>query len=315
MGLLQGNSLELIYRLRAQRDYWLDEYLTMPKRMHVSTVISSFPKVEAMATQEFTCLATHPTLGLGFEHDITLGCWTWIWEWTYQNSSFRVPIPILHLGSISDPNYYSQKVYYGLYSLIVQSMVADLFQDAETKKKEPEKVENPPIGVDKTYEEKTKAEADRQLALMKKVAERKRLFESKRDDGLVILRATYWLESLPSTDPTYGRVISMDATRQLQFWVCNGKLDLPSVPKSCWLGFYNLEYEKKSPRTSQQWDWRIWRSWARRSNRQEQIRSKPQLTIRYSHGGYVYEITIGETEAVVLPSSRSQLIGHISVVQ
>ena len=98
MGLLQGNSLELSYKFRAQKDYWLDEYITMPKQIQISTILSGFPKIEGMVTQEFSCLATHPTLGFGMEHDVALGCWTWVWEWTYQNSSFRIPIPVLHLG-------------------------------------------------------------------------------------------------------------------------------------------------------------------------------------------------------------------------
>jgi hypothetical protein len=320
IGMMQGNSLNLTYELRAQKDSWLDEYITIPKLIEASTVISGFPKISGMVTQEFTSLATHPTLGFGMEHDISLGTWTWIWEWTYQNSTFRVPIPVLRLGSISDPSFYTQKMYYGIYSLLVQAMVADLFQDVEEQKKpEMEDVQNPPTKVHKSISEsKTKKEAEQQVALMERVAETKRIMESRRDDGLVILRATYWLESQSANGQMPGPVLSMDATRQLQFWVTNGRLSLSSFPKSSRLGFYSLETESQvSAAPKFKWDWRVWRRWMRRNLRrsQQQRPKTPRLTIRYTNGGYVYEITIGETEALVLPSKRAQLLGHASSVE
>eukprot|EP00980_Cylindrotheca_fusiformis_P005668 scaffold1184_cov132-Cylindrotheca_fusiformis.AAC.89 len=320
IGMMRGNSLELTYKLRAKKDHWLDNYVTIPKLIEASAAISSFPKISGMVVQEFTSLASHPTLGFGMEHDTTLGTWTWIWEWRYQNSMFRVPIPVLRLGSVSDPSFYSRKLYSGMYSLLVQAMVADLFQDVQQQKKtEVEEVQNPPKRAPKALAAyKSKKEAEQQVALMEGVAESKRLMESRRGDGLVILRATYWLESYSANGEIPAGVVSMDATRQLQFWVTKGRLALPSLSKSSLLGFYSLETEFQTPASSEvKWDWRIWRRWTQHSVRtwQQERRTTAKLTIRYTSGGYVYEITVEETEALMLPNERSQLLGHATSVE
>jgi hypothetical protein len=308
LGMLQGNSLELSYKLRFQKYSWLEEYITLPKHLQFSTVLGGFPKVLGMVTQEFTSLASHPTLGFGMEHDISLACWTWIWEWTYNNSTFRVPIPVVHLGSISDPGaFYWGKFYSAIYCLLIQSMVADILQD-DNKKQEEGRQKGATVTTLPLSYIKSKEDAARQLVMMEKVAEKKRMSESNTD-GLVILKATYWVESRD----IQGKIISMDATKQLQFWVSNGKLHLPSVPKAAWLGFYNLQTER-SP-FSPGWDWRFWRRWTRRAVHPQPRAKQPQLTIRFACSGYVYEITVGETEAVTLPCTRAQLLGYAGSVQ
>jgi hypothetical protein len=126
--------------------------------------------------------------------------------------------------------------------------------------------------------------------------------------------------------PLRTKLISMDATTQLQFWVVQGKLMLPSIPKSCWLGFYNLQTEagiywqktlSKKQRQQHWWDWRFWRRWTRHPlTPKSQLSTEPQLTIRYAYDGYVYEITVGEQESVDLPNSdKAQLLGLASMVQ
>lgn len=323
LGVLQGNSIDLTYRLRPQKSHWLKEYFPIPKAIEASTVISTFPKVTGTVIHEFTALANHPELGFGMEHDISLGTWTWIWEWTYQNSTFRVPIPVVRLGTVSDPNFYSQKIYSGFYSMLIQAMVADLFQDLEDQKKSSyNDVQNPQTEVQKpSCELKTKKVAEQQVALMASISEKKRIREAQKEGGLVILRATYWLELPPEEGQLAGRVVSMDSTPQLQFWVVSGKLALSSLPKSSWLGFYNLETENTRPKKlKSKMDWRIWRRWMQKGRKKrrsspEAEENIPQLTIRYRHGGYVYETTIGETEAVVLPSNKSQLLGHAGSVE
>jgi hypothetical protein len=315
VGMMQGNSLEFAYKLKTQKNSWLDEYLTLPKSLELSTVLGHFPKVVGMITQEFTSLAAHPTLGFGMEHDISLGCWTWVWEWTYNNSTFRVPIPFIHLGSVSDPGaFYGQKLYHGIYCFMLQSMVADILQDKDDRKQVEQRPEEASKGITNMSYEKAKRDAEQQLAMMEQVAERKRASESNKD-GLVILKATYWVKSREVGDIVEGRVVSMDATKQLQFWVSHdGKLSLPSIPKASWLGFYNLQTEARSARPSHIWDWRVWRRWTRRVVLPQPQSPQPQLNIRYANQGYVYEISIGETEALVLPTSKAQLLGHASLL-
>jgi hypothetical protein len=312
VGMMQGNSLELSYKLKSRKKTWLDEYILLPKSLEATTVLGRFPKVEATVVQEITTLASHPTLAFGLEHDIGLGCWTWVWELNYHTSSFRVPIPVLHLGTITDPvAFYQKKLYYGLYCLLLQSFIADILQDDnEGGTEDAEKAEEATMMVDAS-KLKTKAEATAHLLLMETVAERRRYSELQRE-GLVILKATYWLEE--RTGPEI-QLLTMDATMQLQFWVSEGRLSLPALPKSCLLGFYDLRTEVKSRPRSQKWDWRIWKRWTRRSVSPKQQQVEPQLRIRYSYKGYVYEITTSDKDALTIPNTKARLLGHSSVVQ
>jgi hypothetical protein len=310
VGMMQGNSLELSYKLKNRKKTWLDDYILVPKSLEATTVLGRFPKIEATVVQEITTLASHPSVAFGLEHDIGLGCWSWIWELNYNNSSFRVPIPVLHLGTISDPiAFYQQKFYYGIYCLLLQSLVADILQDNEGGQGDTEK-EQEVKTMAETSKSKTKPEATSQLLLMESVAERRRYAELQRE-GLVILKATYWLEE--QTGPEI-ELLTMDTTTQLQFWVSEGRLSLPALPKSCLLGFYDLRTEVKNRPRSQKWDWRIWR-WTRRSVDPEQQQMEPQLRVRYSYKGYVYEITCSDQDALTIPNRKARLFGHSSVVQ
>jgi hypothetical protein len=105
----------------------------------------------------------------------------------------------------------------------------------------------------------------------------------------------------------------MDATKQLQFWVTNGTLSASSVPKSSWLGFYDLQTEAKivTNRPFKRWDWRIWKHWKKSSVNH----TEPRLTIRYSNSGNVYELTVGETDLFVLPcNDTADCLGNADFV-
>ena len=354
IGLLQGNSLEVSYSARLQkkndnsqsndqekRGYdWLDDYITLPKKVEVSTVLGHFYKITAMVTHEITSLATNPTLGFGLEHNISLGQWAWIWEICYNNSTFKIPIPLLHLGSVSDPSrFYAGKLYYGVYCLFMQSVVADLLQDQDQSsamlKDEYDDDDDGGGGDDRGSNNrkegvplKTKNEGEKQLALMETVAEKKKYLESQRRDGLVILKATYWqnlshnVGDRNNNNSVVHEVISMDATKQLQFWVTNGKLVTPGViPKACWMGFYNLQTDKKfknhhSASNKKKW-WEpihiFWRRLMVRTekrsesgNQHDSSQGGPKLTVRYSYKSSVYEITVGEIEALILPCTNDE---------
>ncbi|VEU42938.1 unnamed protein product [Pseudo-nitzschia multistriata] len=304
VGMLQGNSLEFGYKCKFPKKgesrnneqnssesnlwTWLEENFTLPKKAELTTVWGHFSKLNAMVTHEITSLATHPTLAFGLEHDISLGRWAWIWEIQYNNSTFRIPIPVLQLGSVTNYQaFYSQKFYYGIYCLCLQSMVADLLEETgggDRKASAPTSNNNstndanygisPGVVVSRRkggvfLMVKTKSEAERQLALMKPVAEKKIYREMQRQfgtgKGLIVLTATYWHRMSHNSSIVNGsednnhseydnkdpslmvhEVVSMDATVQLQFWVLNGKLVAPSgIPKSSWMGFYTLATESK----------------------------------------------------------------------
>ena len=312
VGLLQGNSLKLGYKYRRQKESWLQEYITIPKRIEMNATLSQFPKVETTVTQEFTSLATHPTLAFGFEHDINLGLWTWIWEWTYQGSSFRVPIPVLAVGTIVDPmSYYAKRAYYAIYCLLVQALIADMLRDEGPKAVDVVPEESPSLSTDlsKTKED---THASFQLKLMKETAEKKTRNEALKN-GLVIRKALYWMQRPKATSSGSCRTLSYDATTQLQFWVVNSRLVIPALPKSKWMGFYSLEdpFDKK---TRSHWNWQFWRKWKRRAVAPAAEKQEPRLTIRYVYQDYVYEITVRDTEEIILPSSKAVLIGPASVI-
>lgn len=411
IGMLQGNSLELEYKCKFPKPHdddevgqrrtntsnnaktsgkslyeWLEEIISMPQTMQVTTVLGHFSKISATVTHQLASLATHPTLGFGMEHDVSLGRWAWIWELSYNQSTFRVPIPVLQLGSVTDPRrFYAQKFYYGVYCLLLQSMVAELLQatdDDTDNDKPPAKIESregpasesPAIFGDQVV--KTKAQAEEQLALMKPIAEKKRYQEfqlqQKQDsnddgggrDGLIILGATYSQTFRQRTtdendsdvegngrDSFVHEIVSMDATVQLQFWVNQGRLSIPSqLPKSSWMGFYSLCTESKlflrhgknaHPPQPKWWSGRqivrnLWSQWkkfrtsgnknddettANRSRPAHDLWQEPELTVRYSFRGSVYEITVGDTESLELPHANDDddkartLLGDADFVQ
>lgn len=312
VGVMRGNSAELSYRVKGMKSKWLQEFITIPKQLELTGSLGTFPKVEAMVTQEFSAIATHPTLGFGLEHDIRLSCWTWVWELSYSNSSFKVPIPVLHLGTITNPSaYYAEKLYYGMYCLLVQSMAADILQEEDKTLEQRGDEETTKKLVADLSNKKTKQDGLKQLTMMESIAEQK-VYEEQQRSGLVILQATYWLEQYSGVEM---QVATMDATRQLQFWVSGGKLSLPAIPKSSLLGFYDLQTELGVAVKKSKWDWRIWRRWTRRKTHPEPTKGAPKLRIRYTHEEYVYEVTISEHEALTLPSTTARLLGHASVVQ
>ena len=368
LGMLQGNSIDLGYKCKLPKSHddetrstkqnnrikewyeWLEGVISLPKDIEITTVLGRFQKVSAMVTHELTSLATHPTLGFGMEHDVTLGRWAWIWEIQYNQSTFRIPISVLQLGTVADSrSFYAQKFYYGIYCLLMQSMVADLLKDHDSDDESGDgyrnsKVSEPEIQEKSVASEgwvvKTKAQAEKQLSLMKPVAEKKRYREQKLQQlrgnaGLIILGATYSqkfsLKSEESNRNSNGEwlheIVSMDATPQLQFWVNRSKLAIPSqLPKSSWMGFYSLHTESKlflqhqknlqNAFTNRRW-WSYGRekilnlknAWSNKQNnggQRDSWHSKfamhdPQLTIRYVYGGSVFEISVGDTESLQLP--------------
>jgi curved DNA-binding protein CbpA len=322
VGMLQGNSLELSYRTKFRKSHWLEEYITIPKKFEVTSIWGQVRKIRAMVTQELSSLANHPTLGFGMEHDMALGRWTWIWELQYNDSTFKVPIPVLHLGSVGDSSaYYSNKLYHAFYCLLFQSMIADFLQDSDEgySKRTPraDKDGTVPSIDGRKSSIKTKAEADRQLKLMERIAEKKRFLESQRRTGLVILQASYWFQTR-AEDGKVSEIVAMDATKQLQFWVSDGQLTTSSIPKASWLGFYNLQTETTETET-RKWDWRLWRRWYRNVSQTRPVElpsSEPRLTIRYSNSGNVYELTVGETEPFVLPCNDiAECLGSVNFVE
>lgn len=380
-GRLQGNSVEVAYKIKRQNRTWYDRHIKLPKEFEItgSSGMGGLPKFAAMLTQDFTSLASHPTLGFGLEHDSALGLWTWVWEFNYLNSSFRVPIPVIHLGMIADPHrYYSQRFYYGLYCILLQTLLADLFQDDDhqTKKHQSDffdsmsKKSN--VGTTAFPTNQPSIVPESILNMISKVAEKKRKLEKACEDkGLIILKATYWVERrqdendvnddiMFSSAISNSRIISSDVTDQVQFWVSNGKLSLPALPKSSLLGFPRLmvgdkgqwrqeQHQQQKTTTKitsvldylmvcQQWLFQkrqsiqkngfiasFLSSSATSTTTATMTTNEPQLTVRYTNQGSIYEITVSENETLELPATadndtdhthnKAQMMGNANYVQ
>ena len=139
---------------------------------------------------------------------------------------------------------------------------------------------------------KAKADAERQVALMKGPARSKRKREEERN-GLVIDKAIYYVEG----------GARLDVTAQIQFWVSDSSLYLPSTPKSNLLGFYDVSsagQSKSKPKTEPialtSWK-QVWQGfWF------DAKAPVPILYIRYTHEGKTFELSVKDEEELVLPS-------------
>ena len=78
----------------------------------------------------------------------------------------------------------------------------------------------------------------------------------------------------------------IDVTEQLQFFVHNSELDLVALSKASLLGFYDP---------------------TRGVRHRGKVR--PQLFVRYSFAGHVFELLAEDWEPVHLPSSKAVLVG------
>lgn len=141
---------------------------------------------------------------------------------------------------------------------------------------------------------KTKEEAEMQIRMMRKAAEARKAQEQDVN-GLVIARAIYFVQG--------GE--RLDATIPLQFWVRNSQLRLSSAPKSGLLGFYDLVPTPVQARLP----W--WKAFSRPKS-PELALVVPRLLVRYSYQGNVYELTIQDTEPLILPSEYALELGPAS---
>ena len=138
---------------------------------------------------------------------------------------------------------------------------------------------------------KAKEDAERQKSLMERQAKSKRKREQERN-GLVIDRAIYYVEGGDR----------LDVATQIQFWVIDSSLYLPSTPKSNLLGFYDVSSTNKS--NSSKTKLANLTSWKQIKEEfwSEAKTSNPILYIRYTHEGEAFEVSIRDEEELVLPS-------------
>jgi len=138
--------------------------------------------------------------------------------------------------------------------------------------------------------DKVREDAERQTSLMQRQATSKRKHEEVKK-GLVIEQAVYYVEGAGG-----GK---LDVSVQLQFWVKDSSLHLPSTSKSNLLGFYDVRgTQQKNDNAVSSLSWKsVWRRfWS------EPDVAMPKLYVRYMFEGDEFEVSILDDEELILPS-------------
>lgn len=144
--------------------------------------------------------------------------------------------------------------------------------------------------------DKVREDAERQTSLMQRQATSKRKYEEAKK-GLVIEQAVYYVEGAGG-----GK---LDVPVQLQFWVTDSSLYLPSTSKSNLLGFYDVRgTQQKNDDAVSSLSWKsVWRRfWS------EPDVAIPKLYVRYKFEGDEFEVSILDDEELILPSPSAMRV-------
>ena len=240
-------------------------------------------------------LTSYAVWSIGIRHSVASGL-VWLLQLERKDIVFRIPVTICARNS---PAYREKLLLLSFISWLIDNVVGEFVRDEEMETTKEEIKRESSLW----NNQKSRRDAGQQVQLMVKSSLRSRARE-EACDGLVILKATYWVDG--------GE--SVDATIQLQFWVKDSKLRLPPTPKSNLLGFYSLVTASELSTAKQSW-YETWFPWVC-SNNQDYLNTGavPELTVRYSSAGSVYETTIDETEELVLPQANALRLGQSNIV-
>jgi hypothetical protein len=233
----------------------------------------------------------------------------WLVEWKHGDFVLRVPISLDSSTSGSAAWWTSvvwvsvtpllHAVVMALWEMINDSKLLDDVVDAAAMQQKRQE-----------YAKAARTSAQQQQVLMQRQADARR-----RDSGLVIHAATYYIPQ--SSDP----LDEWDVTTALQFWVTsNGALELPGgSTKGSLLGFVDLaslsnKTKRQSNSSSSQtadvesfFSWSWWTAFGRLRPAMAASRTHsqrpPRLRVVYEYRGQRHETTVGDTERLVLPVS------------
>lgn len=231
-------------------------------------------------------LTNYCKLRVGVKHTASAGL-SLLFDLERGNVKFRVPI-VISKGLLQQD--WTRWMLFLTIPFAIDELIGDLVKQASSKSMSTmiKNSQRLPVHF------KTKEEAEVQIRMMKKAAEARKA-EEQDVDGLVIAGASYFVKGGDR----------WDVTIPLQFWVRNSQLELSSAPKSELLGFYNLvptPFQARLP-------W--WKAFSRAKSPEVAL-VIPRLLVRYSYHGNVYELTIQDTEALILPCEHALEPGNNS---
>ena len=236
-------------------------------------------------------LTSYSNVSMGIQHQTSTGL-TWLLQADRGNFTFRLPISIC---CVTNPTYRMSLIWCSLLTLILDDVLGDLLHDTTQDGLKPDADVDAATSDDaESSLVKEKRDAEQQIAFMRTTAERN-MEREQQCNGLYIYQAQYFVDQ---GGP------SVDVATQLQFWVRNSTLRLPAGSKSTMLGFYQLLPHVRPPRRHASW----LRSWLW-NEALLGAQPVPQLRIRYTFGEKTYEITINDTDELVLPSPRATSLG------
>ena len=236
-------------------------------------------------------LTAYATWSTGIHHATDSGL-TWLLQLERGDMTFRIPI---NISSVMGSSYPYKVIYMSLLTLLMDEALGDFVNDVSSRVAGPTPTVNPEREAALLSLSKSRKDAEYQISLMKTAAETCRKEEAS-SNGLVIHAATYSVEG----------GLSVEVSVPLQFFVRSGRLELPATPKSDLMGFYCIvsTIDPDVP----------W--WKRRFFGQGRHQQPvPRLCVRYSSAGELYEVTVLDHEALILPSARAFHLGASSILR
>jgi len=256
-------------------------------------------------------LSGYSSFSIGVRHGTDRGL-SWLLRIRRGDISFSVPILV---SSVNSPGYSFKVVYLSLLSHLIDESIGELIEEGRQElmgeKEDSASEKKAALQKEESLMEQNKArrDAQQQAQLMEMPASKKRETEKERR-GLVIVRGTYSAEG--------GE--TLDVTTQLQFWVVDSKLRLPSTSKSNMLGFYDVRRNKSLSgvsiaSTAVGWKSIVERFWPGLIELPAQKEGPlPNLKVRYSFQGGTYEVSIADDEELALPSAEALRLGGSDLV-
>jgi hypothetical protein len=207
----------------------------------------------------------------------------WVFSWNRGDVTVRIPIILTQQTDVWITCLHA--IFLSMVSTAIQDAIADLY-NLNASKEEHEKLRKEHYRMKR---DKARKDAEQQKKLMLLQAQsRAKAEQAKR--GLVIRQATYQV--------TGGD--SWDVTAQLQFWIENSRLELPSCSKQNLLGFYNVATGSMNDEDEGTWWPKFWKQ-----SKSQTKSQTPTLTVQYYFSNRLYEITILDNEPLILPSSKA----------
>lgn len=222
--------------------------------------------------------------GLKYDgHALYAGGSLWSVLCHFQSSDFSLRIPI-GLETVSPVAWLS--------SLLFAEFVDHQLEHFQSSNKWTREV----VPQDQTYSARPSSRRDADA--IRKVASKKRMYESLKEGGLVI-REAVWQS---------GKIVC-DVADILQFWVVDSQLQMPMDDSRLW---WHMEQQRADDTEDSNLSW--WDYLFGNDERQKAKSDTRSLTIRYQYNKSVYEIYLCGSDTIQIPNPNATELGPADIV-